>query len=94
MPGETEMTTPAATKPIEDIEAQDSDDEETKAKKEYDRTMITRIWQGTAGAAIVFQILSFSFYFNGATFIAGLIGIAVSGAVIKFQFDLQDTDCK
>jgi len=93
------MTKPAAARqPMRDIEAQDGDEEE--AKREAERSMWTKIWQGVAGATIVFEILAvawcFGFsddcFYSGAIIVAALIGSVVSGVVVKYEFELQDTD--
>jgi len=85
---------PPVGKPLEEIqEDMDGDDEETKAKKSRERTFWTRLWQGLAMGSIGLAIAAMAVTGGAALpIVAGVIAIIVGAAVIKFQFDLQDTD--
>lgn len=93
---ETEMV-PSKT-PLPDVEAQqlsmEEEDEETKKKRQVERTLWTRIWQGTAIACIVLNLVAIGIETSVVCFIAGLVAMVVSAAVYVFQRELQDTDCK
>lgn len=92
---ETPSAKPAVGKPLEEIqEDMDSDDEETKAKKSRERTFWTRLWQGLAGGSIGLAIAAIAIEQSVLPIVAGIIAVIVGAAVIKFQFDLQDTDCE
>mmetsp|Transcript_22230 Transcript_22230/g.36808 ORF Transcript_22230/g.36808 Transcript_22230/m.36808 type:complete len:260 (-) Transcript_22230:226-1005(-) len=84
-------------KPLEEIRAEDlevdDEDEETKKKKELEKTIWTRLAEGLAIASAVLAVLAI--VFSGAsaiTIVAGLIAIGVGGLVIYQQELLQDTD--
>ena len=81
---------------LEDVEAQEDPDEDPEQKKwrDMERTLVTRIAQGTAGASIVLNLVSMIIGFSGITFVAGVIALFVGSVVIYFQFMIQDTDCK
>jgi len=105
MHGETEMVVTkkrekVPTKPLtasaarlQDIEAQadDGEDEEQKKWRDMERTIFTRIIQGTAGASIVFNIVAMAIE-GGVTIGMGMIALIVGSLVIYFQFMIQDTD--
>ena len=85
--------TPSAAR-LQDIEAQaddDDDDEEQKKWRDMERTIFTRIVQGTAGASIVFNIVAMAIE-GGVTIGMGIIALIVGSLVIFFQFMIQDTD--
>ena len=103
MPGETEMTptAPAAGQDDDDVEAQvttggdGEEDEEEMKKRQAEHTLWTRIWIGIAAVCIAFEVLAMVLSGgNTAVLVAGIIGIVVALGVVKFQCDLQDTDCK
>lgn len=77
---------------LQDVEAQE-EDPETKRWRDMERTLITRIAQGTAGASIVLNLVAMIFE-AGSTIAMGLIGLFVGSCVIYFQYALQDSDCK
>jgi hypothetical protein len=93
---ETEMV-PTKT-PLGDIEAQqlsmEEEDDEIKKKRQVERTLWTRIWQGTAIACVVLNLVAIGIETSAVCFIAGIIALVVSAAVFVFQRELQDTDCK
>jgi hypothetical protein len=85
------------TKPkLLDIERQvyddDNDDPETKSRFESRRTLITRIIQGGAIAAIVINILAMILEWSWIMFFAGLCGIGLGGGVVHFQNELREED--
>ena len=96
----TTTTAGGGTQPkteLKDIEAQmlpTGEDEEELKKRKAEQTLWTRIWQGLAGATIVFEILAVIFFYRGVVLFAMIVGIGVSAAVVKFQMDIEDTDCK
>ena len=93
-------TTPTqrATKPrLADVEAQTFETEEKKAehdKIERERTLMTRIIQGSAIATIVINIVAMAVYGGGIVITAGIIGAVVSCGVIYFQEELRNEDSK
>lgn len=80
---------------LQDVEAQDDNDDDTEEKKwrEMERSVVTRVVQGTAGASIILNIVAMAIY-QGATIGMGLVAMLVGSVVIFFQFMIQDTDCK
>jgi hypothetical protein len=93
---ETEMV-PTKT-PLADVEAQqlsiEEEDEETKKKRQTERTFWTRIWQGTAIACVILNLVAIGIETSAVCFISGIVALVVSAAVFVFQKELQDTDCK
>jgi hypothetical protein len=93
---ETEMV-PTKT-PLPDVEAQqlsiEGEDEETKKKRQAERTLWTRVWQGTAIACAILNLVAIGIETSAVCFIAGIVAMIVSAAVYVFQRELQDTDCK
>jgi hypothetical protein len=93
---ETEMV-PTKT-PLADVEAQQlslaEEDAETKEKRRAERTLWTRIWQGTAIACVVLNLIAIGIETSAVCFISGIVAMVVSAAVYVFQKELQDTDCK
>lgn len=81
---------------MEDIEAQDDPNEDAEQKKwrDMERTLITRIAQGTAGASIILNLVAMILETSGITYVAGIIALFIGSVVIYFQFMIQDTDCK
>jgi hypothetical protein len=84
-----------ATNKLADVEAQDDFemDEETKKWRDMERTLTTRLIQGTAAASIVLNLVAMILE-GGAAIAMGVIALAVGSFVIYFQFMLQDTDSK
>ena len=78
---------------LEDIEAQDDpeEDEETKKWRDMERTLTTRVVQGTAGASIVLNLVAMVLE-GGVAIAMGLVALVVGSVVIYFQFMIQDTD--
>lgn len=82
---------------LADIEAQaqedPEEDEETKKWREMERTIMTRLVQGTAGASIVLNLVAMT---TGVpvVIVMGIVALFVASAVIYFQFMIQDTDSK
>jgi len=78
---------------LQDVEAQEDPDmdPETKRWRDMERTLITRVAQGTAMASIVLNLVAMIFE-AGSTIAMGLIGIFIGSVVIYFQFALQDED--
>ncbi len=94
-----EMTTQSTTSPprakLEDVEAQQVDEEDEETRKQRGvQTMLNHAVQGSAVACIVLNILAMIFYSGGVVIVAAIIGMVVSGGVIFFQFELQNEDCK
>ena len=95
---ETEMV--ATKNPLRDIEAQqlstsiDVEDEDIKKKRDVERTFWTRIWQGTAIACVVLNLVAIGIETSAVCFIAGIVAMVVSAAVYVYQRELQDIDCK
>lgn len=78
---------------LADVEAQSDPtmDEETKRWRDMERTLMTRVVQGTAGASIVLNLVAMIVE-GGVAIAMGLVALAVGSFVIYFQFMLQDTD--
>lgn len=76
---------------LEDVEAQREPETEEKKWRDMERSIFTRVIQGTAGASIVLNIVAMALY-GGAAIAMGLIALFVGSVVIYFQFMLQDTD--
>ena len=91
-------TGPPVAKPrLADVEAQTFETEEQKAehdKVERERTLMTRIIQGSAIATIVINIVAMAVYGGGIVITAGIIGAVVSCGVIYFQEELRNEDSK
>lgn len=79
--------------PLAEIEREDDiEDEETKKKRERERSLWTKIWQGLAAASIAMNIAAMVIYGSGVAISMGVIACIVGPIVIKRQMDLQDTD--
>ena len=90
MTGETEMTFTGRTK-LKDIESQDLDEDERKSRDEY--SLVSKIAQGTAATAIALWIIATALSGgSNVVVVALLVGSLVSGAVIYFQFKIENTD--
>jgi len=89
-------TAPPVAKPkLADVEAQTFETEEQKVehdKVERERTLMTRIIQGSAIATIVINIVAMAIYGGGIVITAGIIGALVSCGVIYFQEELRNED--
>lgn len=71
----------------------DNMDEETKKRKDLEKTLWTRLAEGLAIASAVLAVLAIIFSgASGVTIVAGLIAVGVAGTVIYQQELLQDTD--
>eukprot|EP00934_Nitzschia_sp_Nitz4_P000265 Nitzschia sp. Nitz4//scaffold73_size107353//103417//104296//NITZ4_004334-RA/size107353-snap-gene-0.114-mRNA-1//-1//CDS//3329557518//265//frame0 len=78
---------------LQDIESQEEEeDEETKRWRDMERTLFTRVIQGTAFAAIILNLLAMIWEASGIVVIAGILALGIGSAVIYFQFALQDMD--
>jgi hypothetical protein len=58
-----------------------------------ERTVTTRVVQGTAGASIVLNLVAMIMD-GGVTIAMGIVALFVGSVVIYFQFMIQDTDSK
>jgi hypothetical protein len=97
MADEVEMTPNQPSTNLVDVEAQVDPDEDEDARKHKDieRTLWTRIWQGTAIACVVMSLVAIIYEGgSGVVVVMGLLAFTVSGAVFYFQFQLQDLDCE
>jgi uncharacterized membrane protein len=78
---------------LSDIKVEEDDeDEDTKKKRDIERSLWTKIWQGLAAASIAMNIAAMVIYGGVATIVMGVIACVVGAIVIKQQMDLQDTD--
>jgi len=87
----TEVKPPAS--PLSDLEREaDIEDEETKRKREREKSLWTKIWQGLAAGSLAVNIAAMVIVGSGVTIAMGVIACLVAPVVIKQQNDLQDTD--
>lgn len=84
-------TTTTSTPRLQDVEAQEEPETEDKKWRDMERSLTTRIVQGTAGASIVLNIVAMAI--EGGTAVGmGIIALLVASVVIFFQFMIQDID--
>jgi hypothetical protein len=84
-------TTTTSTPRLQDVEAQEEPETEDKKWRDMERSLTTRIVQGTAGASIVLNVLAMAIE-GGAAVGMGIIALLVASVVIFFQFMIQDID--
>jgi hypothetical protein len=84
---------PKKTK-LADIEMQDNDgaDNADRGNNEVKRTLVTRIIQGCAIAAIVINLMAMILEWSWIMFFAGLCGVGVGGCIVFFQNELFGED--
>lgn len=92
---ETELTEVAVEPPValKDIE-EDIEDEDTKRKRERDKSIKTKIVQGVAAGSLAVNIGAMAIVGTGVTIAMGVVACVVAPVVIKRQMDLEDTDSK
>ena len=66
------------------------DDEDDNQRRCANRTLVTRIAQGTAGASIVVNIVAIAVEQSAVVIVAGLLALVIAPIVIVQQFHLQD----
>ena len=65
-------------------------DEDDNQRRCANRTLVTRIAQGTAGASIVVNIVAIAVEQSAVVIVAGLLALVMAPIVIVQQFHLQD----
>lgn len=65
-------------------------DEDDNQRRCANRTLVTRIAQGTAGASIVVNIVAIAVEQSAVVIVAGLLALVIAPIVIVQQFHLQD----
>jgi len=89
----TEITPSVPPPSLQDIEREDDGlDEDQKKRDELERSFWTKLWQGLSIASGVLAIAAMAIEGSAVCIVAGIVAIAVAGAVFKYQWDLEDTD--
>ena len=86
---------PTVGSPLQDvIYIDDAEDEDTKKRRDLEKSFWTRLWQGIAGASFGLNVAAIVIEGSAVAIIMGAIACATAPVVFKRQMDLQDTDCK
>lgn len=78
----------------EDYDEYEGLDENERLEQEFEKSLWTTIWQGSAVIAILVQIAAIIMQQSIMTIILGVITIFASVAVFHYQGQLEDIGCK